>query len=577
MERLSSLVELLELRASTQPDDRSQVFLSDRGTVEASLTFAELHHRARAFAARLAAASRPGDRALLVFPPGLEFVVAFFGCLMAGVIAVPVMVPRRQGARDSSERIAADCAARFAVTNAAFAAGTRQDVVARLAERGIEWLVVDEPAATAGDIVLPHPNPGDVAFLQYTSGSTSDPKGVVVSHGNLLHMLDMMQTIFGTSRHSTCVGWLPVYHDMGLIGNVLHSAYVGATCALMAPTAFMTRPLTWIRAISDLRSEITFMPNFAFDLCVRHFRADQMQGIDLSSWRCVVSGAESIRADTLEQFARTFAPYGLDRNALLPGFGLAEATLVVSTTPRGRGPSTRACSREGLQHFRVHAPADASDTQVAVSCGRTPPGETVAIVDPQSLGRLAALQVGEIWVNGPNVCQGYWQNETASAAIFKARIAGDDQMAWLRTGDLGFLDENGELFVTGRIKEMIIVRGMNHYPQDIESTMQECHPALSAHGGAAFAATDATGQEILVVVQEIERTDRNRIDPETLVGDIREAIIDAHDIAPHEIVLIRPGSLPKTTSGKIQRSLARQLWLERKLDYLTAAAARQES
>jgi acyl-CoA synthetase (AMP-forming)/AMP-acid ligase II len=571
MEKLSSLVELLELRASQQPADRSHVFLSDRGAVEASLTFGELHRRALALARRLAAESRPGDRALMVFPPGLDFVVGFFGCLMAGVIAVPIMIPRRQGSRDSSLSIAADCTPRLALTSAAFFVGTRQDVIARLVEQGMRWVVVDDGAqdGLAGEVALPRPRPDDVAFLQYTSGSTSAPKGVVVSHGNLLHMTEMMRSVFGSARQSACVGWLPVYHDLGLIGNLLHSAYVGALCVLMAPTAFMTRPLNWIRAVHEFRAEVTCAPNFAFDLCVRHFRPEQMEGVDLSSWRVALNGAEHIRAETLEKFAQTFAPYGFKRNALFPAYGLAEATLVVSSVRHGEGPRTQAFSRAGAQNFRIVAPASADDAQTGVSCGTACPGEQVAIVDPDSCRRLAARQIGEIWVSGPNICHGYWQNQAATAQTFKARIADEDDADWLRTGDLGFLDDGGELFITGRIKELIIVRGTNHYPQDIESTVQNCHPALSVHGGAAFAATDKTGQEILVVVQEVERTHRNRIDPETLIGDIREAVVDEHEIAPREVVLIRPGTLPKTTSGKIQRNLARQLWQDGKLQLLS--------
>jgi acyl-CoA synthetase (AMP-forming)/AMP-acid ligase II len=459
----SSLIELLELRASTQADDRSHIFLSDRGAIEASLTFSELHRRASAVALRLAARSRPGDRALLIFPPGLDFVVGFFGCLMAGVIAVPLMVPRRQGARDASISIAADCAPRFAVTNSTFANGTRQDVVARLAEQGIEWLVVDDGAASpAPRVALPKPGVGDIAFLQYTSGSTSDPKGVMVSHGNALHMLEVIRARFGCTKHSTCVGWLPVYHDMGLIGNVLHSFYTGALCILMAPTAFMTRPFTWIKAIHDYRAEITWMPNFAFDLCARHIRPAQMEGLDLSCWRLACNGAEHIREDTLQRFCAAFAPYGFSPSSMMTGFGMAEATLVVSTGECGKGHLTCAFSREAARNMRIVPPVDTADTEIAVSCGRAFPGERIAIVDPDSCQRLPSMRVGEVWINGPNVCQGYWGNDAATVATFKAHIAGEDATEWLRTGDLGFLDEAGELFITGRIKELIIIRGMNH-------------------------------------------------------------------------------------------------------------------
>jgi acyl-CoA synthetase (AMP-forming)/AMP-acid ligase II len=488
----SSLVELLELRASTQADDRSHILLSDRGTVEASLSFAELHHRAAVLAARLAMTGRPGDRALLIFPPGLDFVIGFFGCLLAGIVAVPLMVPRRQGARDASVSIAADCTPRFALTNAAFATGSRQDVIARLTEQSIEWIIVDggDDVPKAGGGSFPRAQSNDIAFLQYTSGSTSEPKGVIVSHGNALHMLETIRTRFGCSKQSTCVGWLPAYHDMGLIGNVLHPICAGASCVLMAPAAFMTRPLTWIKAIHEHRGEITWMPNFAFDLCVRHIRPQQMEGIDLSSWRVAINGAEHIRDDTVRRFIAAFGPYGFAPRSMVTGYGLAEATLMVSTVECGAGHSTRTFSREAARGFRIVPPADAADTQIGVSCGSPFPGERIAIVDPDSCRRLGSMRVGEVWINGPNVCQGYWGKEVLSAATFRARIAGEGDTEWLRTGDLGFVDDTGDLFITGRSKELIIIRGMNHYPQDIEQTVQATHPALRTDGGAAFSVPD---------------------------------------------------------------------------------------
>jgi acyl-CoA synthetase (AMP-forming)/AMP-acid ligase II len=575
MTPLSSLVGLLERRSSEQPADRAYVFRSDGGAVESTLTFSELYRGASRLAQRLASEARPGDRALLVFPPGLEFMVAFFGCLMAGVIAVPMMVPRRLSARDASLRIVADCTPRLALTTAAFAAGSRQDVIARLAEQDIAWLTVDDRALDSQkrEITLPRPAREDTAFLQYTSGSTSDPKGVEVTHGNLLHMLERLRTAFASSRRSTCVGWLPLYHDLGLIGNALHSCYAGATCVLLAPATFMTHPLTWIRAIHDHRAEITCAPNFAFDLCVRHARPEQLQGIDLSSWRVALNGAEHVSADSLRRFAHTFSPYGFAPGSLFPAYGLAEATLVVSSTEHGRGYRVREFSRHGLQEFQILPPAHADEAQLGVSCGLAGRGEHIAIVDPETRRRLPALRVGEVWVHGPHVGRGYWRNPAATVTTFRARIEDEDATDWLRTGDLGFIDEAGELFVTGRIKELIIIRGINHYPQDIEITMQSCSPALRPHGGAAFAALDVHGEEFLVVVQEVERTQRNRIDVDTLTGDIQEAIVNEHEISPREVVLIRPGALPKTTSGKIQRNLARQMWQEGRLPLLDAESS----
>ncbi len=332
------MVELLRARAAEQPDERAYVFLSDRGGEEASLTFSELERRAGALAAQLVGRGQRGERALLMFPPGLDFIVAFFGCLIAGMIAVPMMPPRRLGARDSSASIVADCTPRFALTSPTLQAA-RSDLAERLKATALDFIYVDatkEAEAPAGSI-FPEPGLQDLAFLQYTSGSTSDPKGVMVGHGNLLANSEMIRLVYGNTRATTYVSWVPLYHDMGLILNVLQTLYVGSLCLLMAPVSFMQRPLTWLRAISDYRAEFATAPNFAFDLCVDRFRPDQMAGIDLSGWKIALNGAEPVRAETMERFIATFAPYGFDPKACSPAYGLAEATLLASGGGRGRG------------------------------------------------------------------------------------------------------------------------------------------------------------------------------------------------------------------------------------------------
>jgi acyl-CoA synthetase (AMP-forming)/AMP-acid ligase II len=571
MENFASLVTLLARRAETQPDERAYIFLSDRGEEEAVLTFRELHNAARAVAAQLTDIARPGDRAILVFPPGLEFLIGFFGCLMAGVIAVPMMMPRRQSTRDSSAAIMANCEPAVALTSAAFA--SRGDLQERFSRQALQWLSVDLTPGDCNATGLPDPDPQAIAFLQYTSGSTSDPKGVAVSHANLLANLEMIRLSLGTTRQSTYVNWVPLYHDMGLILNALETLYVGALCVLMAPNAFMQRPLNWLRAIGHYRAEVGCGPNFGYDLCVSRYRADQMQGVDLSSWKVALNGAEPVQADTIKRFNETFAAHGLDPAAAFPAYGMAEATLLISGGRRGAGHGTRMVGRSGLQAHAVGAPADAADVQTLVGCGRALVNERIAIVEPDRRLRLPPDRVGEIWVSGPNVARAYWRNIEATAAGLSAGIEGENDGAnWLRTGDLGFLDARGELFVTGRIKDLIIIRGINHYPQDIEQTVQGLHPALRQNGGAAFSASDERGEETLVIVQEIERTERNRIDPVEMKGLIREGVTDQHELFARHIVLIKPGALPKTTSGKIQRSLARKLWLDRRLDDLAAGA-----
>jgi acyl-CoA synthetase (AMP-forming)/AMP-acid ligase II len=566
----ASLVEVLRSRALEQPNDTAYIFLPDRGAAPIRLTFAELYGRARGVALGLVERGQKGDRAALWFPPGLDFIVAFFGCLLAGIIAVPMMIPRRDGSRDASAAILSDCSARFVVARPDLLTAARPDLTERLPSADAEWFFVDAPFAGSGqtDTALPDIESADIAFLQYTSGSTSAPKGVIVSHHNLLENLEMIRTAFGNTRYSTHLSWVPHYHDMGLILNILQSIYIGALCVLLAPVSFMQRPLGWLRAIHDYRAEIAGGPNFAFEHCLRRYRPEQMQGIDLSCWKLAYNGAEPVRADTIERFASTFAPYGFDPNSVHPAYGMAEATLLISSGKRGSGSVIRTVSRDALQRHKVVFPADGEDGYLIVGCGRTLPGERLAIVDPESRQRLAACSIGEIWVAGPHVAQGYWGNPEATNSTFKAVISGDDTGCWLRTGDLGFLDDSGELFITGRIKELIIVRGVNHYPQDIENTVQDCHAALRRDCGAAFSMLDQNGEEQLVVVQEVERTHRQQITIDEVIASIREAITRDHDIAPREIVLLRPSTLPKTTSGKIQRNLAKQMFAAGSLSVL---------
>lgn len=559
----SSLVDVLRRRAAEQPNDPAYIFLPDRGAERLSLSFAELYARALAVAVSLAKRGQKGDRAVLLFSPGLDFIVAFFACLLAGVIAVPLMVPRRSSSRDASAAILVDCSPRFAMTRRDLLTDARPELTERFGTGQLDWVFVDSCSAGSGELQAPLPLPAreDIAFLQYTSGSTSSPKGVIVSHGNLIENSEMIRIAFGNTRKSTHVGWVPLYHDMGLILNALQSLYLGALCVLMAPVSFMQRPLSWLRAIHDYRAEVAGGPNFAFDLCVKRHRPDEMRGIDLSCWKVAFNGAEPVRANTIDRFASTFAPYGFDAKSIQPAYGMAEATLLISAGRRGTGLITRRIDRDALQSNQIVTPAQAQDAQILVGCGRQLVGERLAIVDPETRMPLRPGVVGEVWLAGPHVAQGYWRNPEVTASVFRVRTASGGAQYWLRTGDLGFLDEDAELYITGRIKDLIIIRGINHYPQDIEETAQDCHAALRRHCGAAFSVPDHNDEEQLVVVQEVERTFRRQIAMEEVIASIREAISREHEITAREIVLIRTGSLPKTTSGKIQRRLTRQIFL----------------
>jgi acyl-CoA synthetase (AMP-forming)/AMP-acid ligase II len=562
--RDASLIDILDSHAADRPTATAFAFLSDGGHAHAKVTFAGLRAHARAIANEFAArGARPGDRAVLIFPPGLDFIAAFFGCLAAGIIAVPLSPPRRVTGRDAVANILNDCAPRFALTTSAYAADLSKAGPASLGAPDLEWLYVgdDRPVATEEDSRPHRPAPADLAFLQYTSGSTSAPKGVMVRHANLLENLEMIRRAMGHSRASTHVCWMPLHHDMGLILNVLEAFYVGATCALMAPVSFLQRPLSWLRAIHELKAEAAGGPNFGFDLCVARFRPEAMAGVDLSGWRVAFNGAEPVRAQTLQHFAETFAPYGFDPSAFYPCYGVAEATLLISGGRRGRGSNVRRANRAAMNAGRIETPGDDADAFLIVGCGGALAGEEIAIVDPDTQTRLSCDRVGEIWARGGNVAGGYWGNDAASREKFAARIAGEGDADWLRTGDLGFVDAAGEVFVTGRIKDVIIVRGANHYPQDIEHTAQATAACLRAGFGAAFSVCDPGGQERLVIVQEVERSHRNKLDVDEIAGGIREAVAEEHGLSVSDVVLVRPGSIPKTTSGKIQRRLTRTLWL----------------
>jgi acyl-CoA synthetase (AMP-forming)/AMP-acid ligase II len=569
---IPSLVELLRHWGTTRPERVAYVTVSDRSGSASTCTFAELLRRVEIVAERLRQRGRTGDRAVLLCPHGLEFIVAFLACLCARIIAVPMMLPRRHGMHDVASAIIGDCTPRFALTTHELLNEQRSDLADRFG--GLEWVFADEDRDAAPVMATPLPKAEDIAFLQYTSGSIAAPKGVMVSHAGVLANLEMIREVVGL-RQPTYVSWLPLYHDMGLIANVLQSLYVGSLCVLLSPAAFIRRPLTWLRVIHDYRGAVSGAPNFAFDLCVSRYRPEDMADIDLSCWEFAFNAAEPVQAETIARFIETFAPHGFSQRAMRPSYGLAEATVLASTGRRGSMFVERRVSQTGLQHHLVKPPETSADEQSVIGCGRALHGEELAIVDPASGNSLGTTQVGEIFVSGVNVAEGYWGNRSATAETFEARIHGRKQN-WCRTGDLGFIDETGELYITGRIKEVIIIRGINHYPQDIENTVQNADPTLRRHGGAAFAATDSLGNEGLVIVQEVERTARQQTALPQLVVRIREAIVIEHDIAAMEIVLIRTGTLPKTTSGKIQRTLTRQLWMQGDLVELPTVPNRPE-
>jgi acyl-CoA synthetase (AMP-forming)/AMP-acid ligase II/acyl carrier protein len=562
----STMVELLRRRAAESGDAKAYLFLRDGEVEEAPLTYAALDARARAIAAWLQAQAQPGDRALLLHPPGLDFVAAFFGCLYAGVAAVPAYPPRVNRPDPRIRQIAADSKPAVVLTTEAVRAAlsARPEIVSGLASA--RWLATDaRPDGLPDRWREPALEPDTLALLQYTSGSTFTPKGVMVTHGNIVANQIAIDRAVRQRSDSVSVSWLPHFHDMGLIYGVLYPVYRGFLGVLMAPAAFLQRPLRWPQAMSRYRGTLSGGPNFAFDLCTARVTAEERALLDLSRWEVAFNGAEPIRAATVEGFARAFASCGLRREALSGAYGMAETTLMVTIGENGAPPAFLRVRADDLERNRVApAAADEPETRELVGCGPVAHATRVRIVDPQSGEPCPPEVIGEIWVAGPSVAKGYFGRSEETARTFGAVLAGEPG-TFLRTGDLGFL-RHGELFVTGRLKDLIIIRGLNHYPQDIERTVEDSHPALRPAAGAAFS-VEAEGEEQLVVVHEVERSQRNA-GLEDVVAAIRRAVTEAHEVEPYAVALIRPASILKTSSGKIQRRGCRAAFLEGRLALL---------
>jgi acyl-CoA synthetase (AMP-forming)/AMP-acid ligase II len=558
---IQTLVDLLRHRADQRPEQLAYRFLTDGESREESCTYSELDREARRIAARLSAAGLRGERALLLFPPGLPYISAFMGCLYAGVTAVPAYPPRSPRGLPRLQAILSDAGIDVALTTAALLSMARPLLEQTDDIQGLTLLATDEPEAAAElDWRGPQLGSESLAFLQYTSGSTRSARGVMLTHGHLLHNLGVMHEWFRDTSDNLAVSWLPPYHDMGLIGSILEPLYGGFPAVLMSPLHFVERPHRWLKAISRYRATASAAPNSAYEMCARRVTPEQLAELDLSSWRVAVNGAEPVRAETLDRFAGVFAERGFRPETLRPCYGLAEATLLVSGDPAGSAIERAAVTRAELHANRAVEPGAGSDAQVLVACGRALGGQRLTIVDAASSVPLPAREVGEIWLSGPSVALGYWGRPEETEAVFRARLSGDPSTPYLRTGDLGFQDHAGRLFVTGRLKDLIIIGGRNHYPQDIELAMEGSHPGLRPGCAAAFAIPeDGDGQERLVVVQEVESG--AGVDAEAVAGACREALMEECDVELHGLVLIRPRTIPKTSSGKIQRFACREAFL----------------
>ncbi len=571
----TNLVDRLRYWSKQQPSQPAFYYLGQQEQVT-QLTYSELYREARAIAVQLTEMGLNGERALLLYPPGLDFVAAFFGCLFAGTTAVPALPPRRNRNMARVEAISENAQAAVVLSV--------QEIVERSAIvldnaphlKQVDWLATDQISGELANEWFGADLYDDtLAVLQYTSGSTGQPKGVMLTHANLMHNCSLITYGFAADRTSLGLSWLPTYHDMGLIGGVLNPLYVGRPNVLMSPMSFLQKPIRWLRGISKFNVTISGGPNFAYALCNEKITDEDCEGLDLSSWKVAYNGAEPIRAETLAKFSEKFEPYGFRAESHYPCYGMAETTLIVSGADCRKRPVVRSVDAKELEGNRVVLVSDgASFARQLVASGQILSDQQVLIVDPVTCEPLSTDQVGEIWVRSDSVAQGYWNNEEETKRAFQGRLANRDNGQFLRTGDLGFF-HGDQLFVTGRTKDLIIINGRNLYPHDIESIAEQAHEAIRIGSGVAFS-TEIDNSEQLVIAQELDRGHRKH-DTREITAAVRKAVFEILEVTPHTIVLLKTGSLPKTSSGKVQRQVCREKYLAGQLDTLAQWRRGEES
>ncbi|MGD0547656.1 MAG: AMP-binding protein, partial [Terracidiphilus sp.] len=548
----STLARMLETRAQLAPERTAFTFLIDGERDAVSITYRELQSRAEAIARKLEELEAKGKPVLVMHPPGLEFIAALFGCFHAGAIAVPTYPPAGMRSRSLSRlaNIVDDARPVLALLTKS---GVDRSFVAQSRESGLDGLrLIATDTLSPESCPCEEMEPDSVALIQYTSGSTGSPRGVVLTHKNLLANLTVIhgkviQPVL--ERERVLVSWVPPYHDMGLIGGILAPIFGQVLAVLMSPQHFQQRPLRWLEAITRYRGSIAIAPNSAIDWCVRAIRPEERAGLDLSSLQVVVNGAEPVRIETLDRFVEAFGPYGFRRRAFLPSYGLAESTLLVTA---------------GLAAEETRL-ASGADGRWHVSCGTPGAGHELCIADPETGLPLSEGQSGEVCVAGPSISKGYWGKPEDSAELFRD--------GFLRTGDLGFLN-NDELFIHGRLKDLIIVRGRNVYPQDVEHTVEAAHPALALDACAAFAVETGEAEHV-VVVCEVRREKRREIDAAVVIEEMRRAVAAEFELQLHAVALLNPGAIPRTTSGKIRRRACREAFENGGLDVLAREDSRE--
>ncbi|MCC5644396.1 fatty acyl-AMP ligase [Nostoc sp. CHAB 5824] len=564
-----SLIDLLSDRAQKQPDNQVFTFLKD-GEIESDcLTYQTLDGQARAIAASLQSVTSVGERVLLVYPfnASLEFIAALFGCFYAGAIAIPTRPPQNtEECADFGFRIQ-ECQVGIALTCGALIDKLQNSWLEWLAESldrpQLSWIATDLISLDTGSNWQKREIDRDaIAYFQYTSGSTGIPKAVTISHSNVLQNCANFQQIFPTLDFRG-LNWLPLTHDMGLVAGIMQTIYAGACTALMSPIAVFQNPSRWLKAISTHKATISGGPNFIYDLCVQRVKPEQITNLDLSSWEIAGNAAEPIRPETLENFTALFAPYGFRREAFYLSYGMAEATLGISGGAVKERSAIQFVDEQALEQNRVVMVAEGQPgARRLISCGHPWPGNRVIIVNPKTLTPCLSDGVGEIWVQGAGLSRSYWHRPEETEQTFQAYLSDGSKDAFLRTGDLGFL-YNNQLFITGRLKDMMIFWGRNFYPQTLEQTSENSHPALSANASAAFS-VDVNGEERLVIAQEVDRHALRKLNSEQIaeiIGAIRQTMVMQHLVEVYAIALLKPATLPKTLSGKVQRRRCRDQFL----------------
>ncbi|RYZ42010.1 MAG: fatty acyl-AMP ligase [Myxococcaceae bacterium] len=565
-EHAPHITDLLREHARTRPDQEAVTLVRDLDRADGSTTFSyqRLDAEARRLAAWLQARFPEGERILLLYPVGVDFVAGFFGCLYAGMIAVPAPLPGQYAhQRRRVQSIARDAGVRAVFTDSVHVAAVTEWAQAEGLD-AVTVLATDVPGTGDADAWRMPPTSRDtLVLLQYTSGSTGDPKGVMVSHHNLLHNVASFQRALGFTDRTRFGGWIPLYHDMGLMAQLLPALFLGSACVLMTPNAFVMRPHLWLRMIDKHDIGYSAAPNFAFELCRRRVSDAQLAGMDLSRWEFAANGSEPVQASTLRAFAQRFAAAGFRESALCPCYGMAEATVFVSGRAH-RAPVVHRVVAEALERHEYRVASEGQHARELVSCG-VPEGYDVRVVDPTTRATRAPGNVGEIWLKGDSVSRGYWNNPGATSANFGA-VTAEGEAGYLRTGDLGLMLE-GEVYVTGRIKEMLITHGRNLYPQDLEHELRAQHPELATRFGAVFTVSPPDEEESVVVTHEV----KGRFDTEAfqqLATRIKNTVSREFGIRVGGVVLLKPGSVQRTTSGKIQRAAMRRLFLANALPAL---------